>query len=254
MKIKTILILFLVFLMIPLVGFHYQDQEHQHKHKGLELYELQRIRYGDRFYWQMPNRVMDELNITPGMTIADVGAGIGYFTLILAKRVEEKGKVYASDIDEDALNIVNQLHLNYKTGTKTYSDATSISTYWLREKFISNTRIADVTSADEFGNWYIADNKDPKKKIVMTINSEFAYQKFLIVNDLTDQVNSYTWTVNDFFTNKSIDNVIPGESCKINNIESTLPSNLLITKKEYTPDKIKLYLEKFDNFISLIKE
>lgn len=108
MKKIIIPVLFFMFLVMPSFGFSYQEQGHQHKQKGLELYEEQQIRYGDRFYWQMPNRVMDELNITPGMTIADVGAGIGYFTLILAKRVGEKGKVYASDIDEDALAILNE--------------------------------------------------------------------------------------------------------------------------------------------------
>jgi ubiquinone/menaquinone biosynthesis C-methylase UbiE len=42
------------------------------------------------------------------MSIADVGAGIGYFTLKLAKRVGEKGVVYASDIDEKALVFLNE--------------------------------------------------------------------------------------------------------------------------------------------------
>ena len=165
-----------------------------------------------------------------------------------------KKDVIKLDIDEDALNIVNQLHLNYKTGTKTYSDATSISTYWLREKFISNTRIADVTSADEYGDAYIAEFKDPKLKIIMEINSEYAFQKFLTVNDMTGQVNSYTQTIDELFSTFTIDTIEPGETCKVNNLELTLPNNLLITKKEYTPDKIRLYLERYENFISLIKE
>jgi ubiquinone/menaquinone biosynthesis C-methylase UbiE len=51
---------------------------------------------------------MDELDIGPGMNVADVGAGIGYFTLKLSKRVGKAGKVYASDIDENALVFLNK--------------------------------------------------------------------------------------------------------------------------------------------------
>jgi ubiquinone/menaquinone biosynthesis C-methylase UbiE len=51
---------------------------------------------------------MDELDIGPGMNVADVGAGIGYFTLKLSKRVGKTGKVYASDIDENALAFLNE--------------------------------------------------------------------------------------------------------------------------------------------------
>ena len=47
--------------------------------------------------------VMDLANIRPGMTIADIGAGEGYYTVRLAERVGEKGRVLAQDIDQDAL-------------------------------------------------------------------------------------------------------------------------------------------------------
>ena len=47
--------------------------------------------------------VMDKANITPGMTVADIGAGGGYYTVRLATRVGESGRVVAQDIDEDAL-------------------------------------------------------------------------------------------------------------------------------------------------------
>lgn len=56
----------------------------------------------------MPQRVMAELDIGPGMSVADVGAGIGYFTLKLATRVGKTGKVYASDVDEGALDFLNE--------------------------------------------------------------------------------------------------------------------------------------------------
>ncbi|MDG5747472.1 class I SAM-dependent methyltransferase [Qipengyuania sp. XHP0207] len=47
--------------------------------------------------------VMDLAELEPGMTVADIGAGNGYYTLRLAKRVGENGRVLAQDIDGDAL-------------------------------------------------------------------------------------------------------------------------------------------------------
>jgi len=42
--------------------------------------------------------VMDVAGITPGMTVADIGAGEGYYTIRLAQRVGEDGRVLAEDI------------------------------------------------------------------------------------------------------------------------------------------------------------
>ncbi|WP_343807540.1 methyltransferase domain-containing protein [Alteraurantiacibacter aestuarii] len=47
--------------------------------------------------------VMDKANISRGMTVADIGAGEGYYTVRLSARVGESGRVLAQDIDEDAL-------------------------------------------------------------------------------------------------------------------------------------------------------
>ncbi len=47
--------------------------------------------------------VMDEAQITSGMTVADLGAGEGYYTVRLAARVGAQGRVLANDIDENAL-------------------------------------------------------------------------------------------------------------------------------------------------------
>src|SRR5688500_8866805 len=47
--------------------------------------------------------VMDLANIVPGMTVADIGAGEGYYTVRLAERVGARGRVLAQDIDREAL-------------------------------------------------------------------------------------------------------------------------------------------------------
>lgn len=47
--------------------------------------------------------VMDLANIRAGMTVADIGAGEGYYTVRLAERVGADGRVLAQDISRDAL-------------------------------------------------------------------------------------------------------------------------------------------------------
>jgi ubiquinone/menaquinone biosynthesis C-methylase UbiE len=47
--------------------------------------------------------VMDLADIAEGMTVADIGAGEGYYTVRLGTRVGEGGRVLAQDIDRDAL-------------------------------------------------------------------------------------------------------------------------------------------------------
>ena len=47
--------------------------------------------------------VMDLADIRPGMTVADIGAGEGYYTVRLGDRVGAKGRVLAQDIDRAVL-------------------------------------------------------------------------------------------------------------------------------------------------------
>jgi SAM-dependent methyltransferase len=48
--------------------------------------------------------VMDWAGIQLGTTVADIGAGEGYYTIRLAERVGPKGRVLAQDINRGALN------------------------------------------------------------------------------------------------------------------------------------------------------
>lgn len=62
----------------------------------------------DRSEWQQPDRVMDALGIADGFRVADVGAGGGWFTIRLARRVGPEGKVYAEDIQPEMIASIEQ--------------------------------------------------------------------------------------------------------------------------------------------------
>ena len=50
-----------------------------------------------------PKKILDGL-VGPGDTALDVGPGLGYFTLALARRVGEKGRVIAADLQQEMLD------------------------------------------------------------------------------------------------------------------------------------------------------
>ncbi len=56
--------------------------------------------------WQMPARVIDALSLTAGMTIADVGAGTGYFSMRLAR--VPGVSVFAVDIEPKMIDYLKQ--------------------------------------------------------------------------------------------------------------------------------------------------
>jgi len=55
-----------------------------------------------------PNRVMDILGIKEGSSVADIGAGSGWFTVRAARRVGNGGAVYAVDINRDYLDYIEK--------------------------------------------------------------------------------------------------------------------------------------------------
>ncbi len=57
----------------------------------------------ERAVEEQPGKALDALNLKPGMTIADIGAGTGYMTLRIARRVAPSGRVYGVDIQPEML-------------------------------------------------------------------------------------------------------------------------------------------------------
>jgi SAM-dependent methyltransferase len=53
-----------------------------------------------------PDKALDALGSLTGLTVADVGAGSGYFTIRLASRVGPAGRVFANDLQSEMLKML----------------------------------------------------------------------------------------------------------------------------------------------------
>ena len=80
-----------------------QESSYETQRKRVEAWE-KRINE-DR---QPPDKVMDAIGVKPGMVIGEVGAGRGRYTVHLARRVGNKGKIFANDINADALSYLRE--------------------------------------------------------------------------------------------------------------------------------------------------
>jgi ubiquinone/menaquinone biosynthesis C-methylase UbiE len=70
--------------------------------------QLGKLEGPDRDAWQRPEQVMDALRIAEGSSVADVGAGGGWFTMRLANRVKPNGRVYAQDVQPEMIEAINR--------------------------------------------------------------------------------------------------------------------------------------------------
>jgi SAM-dependent methyltransferase len=58
--------------------------------------------------WQMPKVVVDAMELREGMTIADIGAGTGYFEPWLSRAAGPSGTVLALDVEPDMVRYLNE--------------------------------------------------------------------------------------------------------------------------------------------------
>lgn len=57
---------------------------------------------------EAPSTALEALALTPGMAVADIGAGSGYYTARIAKRVGPAGRVYATDIQPGMIALLDR--------------------------------------------------------------------------------------------------------------------------------------------------
>ena len=57
---------------------------------------------------EAPSKALDALDLKPGMVVADIGAGSGYYASRLARRVGPTGRVYATDIQPGMIELLDR--------------------------------------------------------------------------------------------------------------------------------------------------
>jgi SAM-dependent methyltransferase len=83
-----------------------QGREQRPRGRLFQSVDLGLLEAPDRDEWQKPDQIMDTLRIAEGSTVADLGAGSGWFTMHLARRVGPNGIVYAEDIQTPMVDFI----------------------------------------------------------------------------------------------------------------------------------------------------
>ena len=93
-------------------------EEHQRHCQPADIKQyLEQLDSEDRDQYQKPRQVIDALNLKPGLAVADLGSGSGYFTRRFIEAVTETGKVYAVDVEPEMLKYAEEsvvhMHRSY---------------------------------------------------------------------------------------------------------------------------------------------
>lgn len=135
---------------------------------------------------------------------------------------EEVNSITVSNSVEE---LVNEYRLARNWWTiQTYTDATSISTYWRKMKYESNTSLNSSTTQDQYWNAYIAQYKNPLQSVQLVLNSEYAYE-----------------------------DIKPWDLISILNTDLTTLTDLTISKIQYKTDQATITIDYQDSLRKVIK-
>jgi predicted methyltransferase len=89
----------------PAINAYYQDADVE---QWQEIFERPGREVFDRRF-----EILKAIGVYPGMTVADVGAGTGLYTMLFARAVGDFGKVYAVDISESFIADIERRAAEY---------------------------------------------------------------------------------------------------------------------------------------------
>ncbi|HEY6289066.1 MAG TPA: methyltransferase domain-containing protein [Nitrospiraceae bacterium] len=102
--------------MLPTTTFAAEEHQDHRRPADIKQY-LEHLDSEERDQHQKPRQVIDALNLKPGLTVADLGSGSGYFTRRFIEAVTETGKVYAVDVEPEMLKYTEEsivhMHRSY---------------------------------------------------------------------------------------------------------------------------------------------
>ena len=134
---------------------------------------------------------LDQMDIRPGATVLQVGAGVGYFTAILAELVTDSGRVIAYEIDEALAarakdNLAGYGHVEVLSGDATkasnlpnldavivFAGATHIPENWLSRLGNSGRIVIPFTRDDHWGFMLLLEKQGDEMQVSSLGNCGF---------------------------------------------------------------------------------
>lgn len=104
-----------------------------------------------------------------------------------------------------------------------YQDETSQQTYWRKDKYESNSELNSAATQNQYWNQYIADNKNAKETMSITLNTQFPFE-----------------------------DIKPWDTITVVNSEIEIKDKV-VNKISYSPDKCVLTIDKTDTLRSVIE-
>jgi len=162
----------------------------------------------DGWYWTIDQNGQFYLKQTPSTPT---------HTFTIGKDVDE------FSVRNNSENIINQVTFEYTGGAIVMvNDATSISAYGLREKYVTDSEVQDAANATIAANKIKNAGKNTKIEVKLTVNNEYDTESIKV-----------------------------GETCRITNYKGTtlFTENMLIIGVNYTMDNVVLEIGDYiDNF------
>ncbi len=104
---------------------------------------VERFEREGREVYELRQQIIERCGLKPGMTVADIGAGTGLFTRLMAQQVESQGKVYAVDIAKEFVDHVvescKEQELNNVVGVVCPPDSVNLPDQSIDVAFVCDT-------------------------------------------------------------------------------------------------------------------
>ena len=105
---REVILVGIIFSILSLSPHAQTQQQGGHPGRLFPPSDLGLLDAPDRDLWQRPDQIMDAMGIADASVVADIGAGSGWFTIRLARRVGPQGLVYAEDVQKEMINAISR--------------------------------------------------------------------------------------------------------------------------------------------------
>jgi predicted methyltransferase len=105
------------------------------------------LKHFSLYWWRLTERNETRTlleSLEPGMTVVDVGANVGYYTILMSKKVENSGKVFAFEADPLNFSILEYHSKRYRCANLVLEQKAVVSH---QGDFINRNPIQEITGS-----------------------------------------------------------------------------------------------------------